>query len=102
MKKQKYKSLSFELLTQTNAVDFISVLECHHFIIISLTLRSSIQTENSGVPQGSILGPVLFLLFVNDMPLFINEAYVDIYADDTASYCLSSNKYLVYCTDAKI
>ena len=48
------------------------------------------STVKQGVPQGSILGPVFFLLFVNDMPLRVQKWTMDIYADDT-TLSLSSN-----------
>ena len=46
---------------------------------------SSFKPVKSGVPQGSILGPVLFTLYVNDIPSEL-ETLIAMYADDTKLY----------------
>ena len=46
---------------------------------------------NCGVPQGSILGPLLFLLFINDLPEVIKGSRIKLYADDAVMYFAHSN-----------
>ena len=52
------------------------------FVKLPNGCKSSLTLVEFGVPQGSILGPLLFLLFINDLPSATN-LYIKLFADDT-------------------
>ena len=65
---------------------FASYLESRYQVTSVENCQSTKQKVPVGVPQGSILGPLLFPLYVNDLPNCLEHCQVVMYADDTVIY----------------
>ena len=73
------------LLASIMIISFVSLFESYlsdrtQYVNID-GCHSTLRDANLGVPQGSI--PVLFLIFVNDLPKILEHSAADIQADDT-------------------
>ena len=66
----------------------------NHYVIAD-GHSSGMRLITCGVPQGSVLGPVLFLLYTNDMCNVSNLLKFVLFADDTNIFCSS---YMTYNT----
>ena len=63
-----------------------------------LNLLSHPLPVTTGVPQGSILGPSLFSIFINDIPLATGNSLIHLYADDTILYASAPSPDAVQTT----
>ena len=70
---------------------FKSYLSNHHQYVSISGYESGLAAINCGVPQGSVLGPLLFLLFINDLNQAIKFCKGHHFADDTNLLCLSNS-----------
>ena len=54
--------------------------------VVVNAIPSSWTPVKSGVPQGSVLGPTLFLCYINDLSSVVKNSHVKLFADDTKIY----------------
>ena len=78
---QKMKCIGF---SDTVVAWFRSYLSDRAFFVSLENTFSEVGSINCGVPQGSILGPLLFLLYVNDIPQALSDSQAYLYADETS------------------
>ena len=65
-----------------------------HIYLIAISMyesESGLAAINCGVPHESVLGPLLFLLYTNDLNQAIKSCKVHHFADDTNLLCLSNS-----------
>ena len=72
--------------SQNTLAWFTSYLSNRNQCVMINNTKSSFSQIKTGVPQGSVLGPILFSLYINDLPKSCQGADFQMYADDAVIY----------------
>ena len=70
---------------------FTSYLDCRKQLVSVNNNQSKLQSLTTGVPQGSNLGPLLFLIYINDITSYLPGCSANLYADDILIYISDKN-----------
>ena len=75
---------------------FFSYLDNRKQFVSINGFESSHRNIKSGVPQGSVLGPLLFLIYINDLAFSVKHSTVHHFADDTNLLCINKSLKTLY------
>ena len=75
---------------------FRSYLNTRKQYVTHKDAKSEFKNLDCGVPQGSILGPLLFIIYCNDLPNALKHTNCILYADDTTIYYSTDNLQSLY------
>lgn len=86
------KKLSSSFYFSSQAVNTIKSYLCHRKqVVYANNSFSKSSFIISGVPQGSVLGPLLFTMFINDLPSILKHCQIHMFADDVQLYLCSDS-----------
>ena len=92
---QDLKKLRHYKISDETLLWFSSYLLNRKQKVVINNIESTTENIVCGVPQGTILGPLLFLMFINDLPLYTDNVFTDLYADDTTIYQISNSQHFI-------